>query len=383
MLCLVATSLFDFVQAQEAPGYAGVFLRMGAGARASAVGGAYTGIAEGPSAGYWNPAGLAFTWRPQFEFTWSQRPLDQAAHFVSGAWPVAHRISLAASWLGFRVRDLEARTSKTEAPDYTFGHASDALFITVSSAVTSWLALGANVKLLRNTLDNFTATGTGLDVGLLFKPSRRLRFGVMIQDASSHLRWPENYSEAIPISLRLGGAVEPVHNLLLSVDVHRTTGDEPRWRAGAEWRPLYALPLRVGFGDRVWTGGLGLEFAVSDHGLQLNYAVNNEPRVNDIIHRLSVVFTLNQHATRLPGDTTTPPYSRKSRASKRPDRARVTVRVLNVRSGPGTGYRVIAQIHLGEVYPLLETSGKWHKLRLHDGRTGWAHGGYLELVNRR
>ncbi|HID92967.1 MAG TPA: hypothetical protein EYP60_02615 [bacterium (Candidatus Stahlbacteria)] len=38
--------------------YAGEFLHMGVGARPIGMGGAFTSVADDPSAGYWNPAGL-------------------------------------------------------------------------------------------------------------------------------------------------------------------------------------------------------------------------------------------------------------------------------------------------------------------------------------
>ena len=40
--------------------YAGEFLKLGVGARALGMGGAFVGLADDASAGYWNPAGLAF-----------------------------------------------------------------------------------------------------------------------------------------------------------------------------------------------------------------------------------------------------------------------------------------------------------------------------------
>ena len=43
----------------KATKYAGAFMENGGGARALALGGAFTAVADDPSASFWNPAGLA------------------------------------------------------------------------------------------------------------------------------------------------------------------------------------------------------------------------------------------------------------------------------------------------------------------------------------
>lgn len=48
------------------------FLRVGAGARAMGMGDAFTAVAEGPEAAYWNPAGLAHSRSLEFGYTRSE-----------------------------------------------------------------------------------------------------------------------------------------------------------------------------------------------------------------------------------------------------------------------------------------------------------------------
>ena len=61
ILVLCALSAFcGSASALTIGGEPGYFMGMGAGARALAMGGAFTSIADDVSAGYWNAAGLAF-----------------------------------------------------------------------------------------------------------------------------------------------------------------------------------------------------------------------------------------------------------------------------------------------------------------------------------
>ncbi|GGL71124.1 SH3 domain-containing protein [Wenxinia marina] len=50
---------------------------------------------------------------------------------------------------------------------------------------------------------------------------------------------------------------------------------------------------------------------------------------------------------------------------------------LNLRAGPGTTYGIIERLTGGQIVDRLGSSGEWDQVRLSDGRTGWAHSGYM------
>ncbi|WP_244535169.1 N-acetylmuramoyl-L-alanine amidase [Gracilibacillus kekensis] len=52
---------------------------------------------------------------------------------------------------------------------------------------------------------------------------------------------------------------------------------------------------------------------------------------------------------------------------------------LNVRTGPGTEYDVIAQVNPPENYPILEESGDWVKIQV-TGEEGWIHKDYFSIL---
>lgn len=55
---------------------------------------------------------------------------------------------------------------------------------------------------------------------------------------------------------------------------------------------------------------------------------------------------------------------------------RVDASVLNVRAGPGTNHPVVAQIARGQVYAAIEEQGGWHKIQ-YGQTQGWCSGAYL------
>lgn len=56
---------------------------------------------------------------------------------------------------------------------------------------------------------------------------------------------------------------------------------------------------------------------------------------------------------------------------------KITAGVLNVRSGPGTHYRINTTVKKGGVYTIVQQSGDWGKLK---SGAGWIHLGYAKRV---
>lgn len=52
---------------------------------------------------------------------------------------------------------------------------------------------------------------------------------------------------------------------------------------------------------------------------------------------------------------------------------------LNLRSGPGTRYRVVREMYNGEYVEILERSGNWVRVRHESGATGWASARFLRV----
>ncbi len=46
---------------------------------------------------------------------------------------------------------------------------------------------------------------------------------------------------------------------------------------------------------------------------------------------------------------------------------------INLRSGPGTKYKVVWQLDKGYPLKVIETRGKWYKVRDFENDTGWIH----------
>lgn len=58
-------------------------------------------------------------------------------------------------------------------------------------------------------------------------------------------------------------------------------------------------------------------------------------------------------------------------------KATVTASALNVRSGPSTSNSVIGTTYKGNSVEIITSSNGWHKIKLSNGKIGWASGKYL------
>ncbi len=65
------------------------------------------------------------------------------------------------------------------------------------------------------------------------------------------------------------------------------------------------------------------------------------------------------------------------------DEVRISVEHLNVRSGPGTRYKVVSQLYRGDVVEVGGIEGKWYYVNLADGLYGWVLQEYVGLYRRK
>ncbi|MFQ5770148.1 MAG: hypothetical protein ACE5HX_06410 [bacterium] len=87
--------------------YAAEFLRIGVGARALGMGGAYVALANDGTAVFWNPAGLAQINALQLSFTHAPMFNGLAQHnFASAALKIARNTAIALSWIRLEVDDI-------------------------------------------------------------------------------------------------------------------------------------------------------------------------------------------------------------------------------------------------------------------------------------
>ncbi|MFQ5772102.1 MAG: hypothetical protein ACE5HX_16315, partial [bacterium] len=242
-------------------GAAGAFLRLGIGARAKAMGDAYTALAAGVEASYYNPAGLPFLQYKEAIVSYSVLSLDRQFTFLGFGVPIHPRVEgsekgaldggFALSWIHAGVGNIDGRDSDGRH----FGNLSNsenAFVFSFALNPAKILSFGLSVKVLWNRFpdigingETISASGVGFDFGALAAPNQWLTLGISVRDINSKYKWNtddlygEDGSEVVnkfPKIVRTGVAVKPpqVPGLTLALDFEDSKELDSRLHLGAE-----------------------------------------------------------------------------------------------------------------------------------------------------
>ena len=149
---LISVFVLLFYQPVSAGEYAASFLEIGVGARALAMGGAFSSTADDGSSFFWNPAGLSYLTKIQISGMYAQQfgtfkdPMG-SFHHLGVALPLTGGAVVSANWIRFsvdeipvyselsgtywdRLHDLDMRPSGE--PEGYISDSEDALFFSFS-----------------------------------------------------------------------------------------------------------------------------------------------------------------------------------------------------------------------------------------------------------
>lgn len=226
LLFTFAFSLFTSLNAQTVIGkYAGEFLAIGVGGRALGMGGAHTAIVNDVTSGYWNPAGLARIDYPQIALMHEEHFGDLVNYnYAAVAVPYGKDMSFGLSVIRLGVDGIpDTRDAlwdsngdgildiNTDQLDYSkiseFNNTDWAFYLTFAKRHSENFYWGANVKVIRRDLAEFSATGVGFDIGAVYMPYENLYLGATVQDVTTTLvAWSTGRNELISPTAKVGAA---------------------------------------------------------------------------------------------------------------------------------------------------------------------------------
>ncbi|MBU8869430.1 MAG: hypothetical protein KOO60_01030 [Gemmatimonadales bacterium] len=271
----------------------------GAGNRALALGGAYAAIADDASAVIWNPGGLG--WLQRREFQASHTNLiglgfnEQYASFVLPSW----RWGVGSfTFRRFGVDGIEQRDSRNLllADDLTYAETEFTLAYGRQLA-TAW-ALGGGLKLRRHCLGDFNDSGLGIDLGLMVKPGQaagvgerwaeNLTVGLSVRNAIEPSLRLDQEQVPDPTGIRIGSSYKhPLGKegwVLGTLDVEKTRELNNHLHMGLEVCLVPALSLRTGLNRGTLVAGMGVQW----QDIGIDYIFEN--LTDNPIHRFGVSF---------------------------------------------------------------------------------------------
>lgn len=266
---------------EENGGAPGSWLSQYVTARALGLGGAFVGTADDASSVVWNPAGLATLVPNEVRFETAQLFEDTYVHALNFAVPGNRLPSFGLSIVTLRSGEFE-RTNELNDPLGTFREVETAYIFTMSRNINPRFALGTNVKLVTQTVEDFSGTGVGFDVGAIMDVTPTIRVGASILNVGGPSLTLRDTKETYPIEFRGGFSAAVLRGRgLLTAEVDQSQGPGVRFRGGSEYWVQPSFALRVGLDDQHPAGGMSYRFAgnyqfdygVLDHSLGLTHRV--------------------------------------------------------------------------------------------------------------
>lgn len=287
-------------EGQGRGGYAGVFLRLGLGARAKAMGGAYVGKPVDGYSGYYNPAGLANLEKREAAFSYRSLSLDRSFQYAGYSAPLPPMAGISLGWIHAGVDDIDGR-DRSGQHTRMYSDGQNGFLFGFGLKLPKNVSIGIGGTYLRETLLDITATGLGINFGVHYKPHRLISLGLAIRDIGAHYTWNTESlyehgtttQDDFPVVTTGGAAfeIERYHSTIY-VDVFRDSKSDAGLRIGVENRTLETLLLRAGLDDGNITAGAGILFPITKYKGRLDYAIGTsdiDPESAHIVS-FSIIF---------------------------------------------------------------------------------------------
>ncbi len=319
LLILIAllTGLSVVVAADDGDGgQPGAFRSLALGGRPSALGGAFTAIADGGYGYLYNPAGIAQVRKYAVSFSYRAMHLDRRLGYASVAIPARENASLGISWIHAGTASLEARDVQGNIiPDKDFSSSQNLVGVTFAKRFVPQLSFGGRIFYVQHNIGNINAYSIGVDFGVHSKLDLRktpfakiiplAQFGFVVENIGANYKWTttnywqtlgqergSSYDEKFPTNFRLGTALIRPNVGLLAADFEVNTKSQIVPRLGAEYTPYRELAFRTGLDDMHPTFGVGLfkKFERFALWLDISYLFDKVGEGNDLVASFDLMF---------------------------------------------------------------------------------------------
>jgi hypothetical protein len=255
-LFLAAIFLLSRVPVVSAGGTTASFLKLGSGARATGLGGAFTSVSGDINALSYNPAGLANLKRSEMGFTRAELVEGISYNFLGLSRPVANgSMGLGVNYLS--QPSIEGRGVNRESSG-KFGASDMAINLAYGGTFAARTALGINLKYITSRIADVSGNSWAVDAGWQYKPVNTLSLGLAIQNLGPKLKFMDEGS-ALPLTARIGAGYTVLGNMLISFDVNRQVNEKRTiFSFGSEYAIFDSFFMRAGYLKSAVSGGRSL-----------------------------------------------------------------------------------------------------------------------------
>ena len=235
---------------------AAAFLNIPMGARAAAMGGAFTGLADDVYALYWNPAGITKLDTMQATFMQNSWLQGVSGQYIAGVYPLGYDMTVGASIMTLNSGTIEGRDAGDNV--YNYSASDSAMAASIGTLLQDNVLVGASAKIISQNIDNESASGFGLDVGAVYMLSDGMTLGAAIQNFTlGPLKFVDE-TGTLPMNIRVGigfktAAFSFENPTVIVADLNTPSDNSPSVGFGGEYWMSEVFSVRAGY--RMQMGG--------------------------------------------------------------------------------------------------------------------------------
>ncbi len=256
------------------------FLNIGIGSRAVGLGGAYSALADDPSACYWNPAGLVEI--KSGALLLQHNTLYQDINYEYGAYAMPFNensvIGIAVSYLHLgEIQSYDANDN----PLGNFEIYDMAYSLNYACRVNPHLNLGVGVERIQQSLGDVKANGWAMNFGAKLLIIKSLMASMVIADWGPSIKY-ETEKAPLPTELRVGIAYKTVDfPLTMAAEYGYSRDKTQRLAFGLEQKILEKLSIRGGYhtedmGNQKGNFTFGCGVKIWHYRIDYTYIPNND-----------------------------------------------------------------------------------------------------------
>jgi hypothetical protein len=290
------------------------FVKIGVGARQTAIGEASIALVRDANAAFWNPAAIAGVTGVEGSFSYNQWIGDLKYYAAAAAvrWPSVGIFALSLGSLDYgNIQEALVRSSGTSSDTRTgatFTGKDVLVGLSYSREFSDQLSVGVTAKYLQEKLFVYSSDMFAFDVGTFYDTGfKGIRFAMSFQNFGKSVKFldksdrEEGYD--IPLVFRIGVATDVFapegaflslgkdHRLALAFEALNTNDYGERYHIGGEYTLLDFLSLRGGYRFNYAEGnvsfGVGIQHALSGVTVRLDYSYVSYEYLNSP-HRITL-----------------------------------------------------------------------------------------------
>jgi len=265
------------------------FLKIGTGARPSALGGNFVGLANDVNAVNWNPGGLGFLQEKELTAMYASWLADMNYEFAGYAQPLSNGLAIGGSLVMLQSGEMEKRSDTREKLG-TFSATDTCGTLAIAKKVQDNVSLGGSVKFISQKIEDESATGVAVDLGALVKTGiANLNVGLAVRNLGPQMKFiSEGYDLPLTLAVGLNYSLPKV-NLTSDINYYDS---KVTIGVGMEYQVIKILALDLGYKagkDNKLEGlaGLSAGLGFNINRINLSYAWVPYGELSDT-HRISL-----------------------------------------------------------------------------------------------